>query len=144
MAHKIPSIYEKSFVGIWKRKFRSGRPDQDIKLLIFNSRGGVSGPIGPGSRVGSGKVVKIDPDENAKGTGVITINSGGQDIHWNYTLNRNNDFKADFHPIGPNRTAPVLNELLLVGQGARHLYAFLSHPYHPRVTEKEVLAKLKV
>jgi len=144
MAHKLPPIYEKSFVGIWKRKFRSGRPDKDIKLLIFNKRGGVSGPIGPGSRAGGGTVVKITQDPDNKEKGIITINARGQDVEWNYTLNRNNDFKADFNPIGPNRIAPVLNELLLVGQGARHLYAFLSHPFRPVVSERDVMSQMDV
>jgi len=143
MAHKLPPIYEKSFVGIWKRKFRSGRPDQNLVLLIFNKNGTVYGQIGPGSRKGGGTVLEIEQDPNSTEKGVLTINFNGKKVHWNYTLNRNNEFKADFNPIqSSDRIPPTLNELLLVGQGARHLYAFVSHPFRRVVTESDVMAKV--
>jgi len=134
----LPPVFAKSFVGIWKRMFVSGRPDNGRTFLFFNKNGSFFGPIGPGSRPGGGSVVKLVPEPNYHQKGVISIQSR-QCIDWNYTLNQNNGFKAEFRPSPTNRTPPVLNELLLVGQGVRQLYAFVSYPIRPIMTEKDLM-----
>lgn len=146
MEHKLPPIYENSFVGIWKRMYVSGRPEQDLRVLIFNANGSAIGPIGPGSRVGGGTVVAVIPNPNVPEKGEIRIKYGRNPnpIPWSYTLNRNNNFKAEFNPFpGSNKTPPVLNELLLVGQGARHLYSFLSHKFKKVMSERDILQNVE-
>ncbi len=135
--HRDP-IYGKSFVGIWKRMFVSGRPEAEFQPLIFNANGSAFGPIGPGSRIGLGTVVEVTPEPDYPQKGTIKIKFNHRIIIWNYTLNRNNAFKAEFHPLpGSKRRPPVLNELLIVGQGVRQLYAFFSHPFRPIMTPKD-------
>lgn len=140
----MPPIY-KSFVGIWKRMFVSGRPDSGLNILFFNGNASCYGPIGPGSRIGGGTVLEVNPNPAYPQKGEIKIKFRQRTVIWTYTLNRNNEFKAQFHPLpGSNRTPPVLNELLLVGEGARHLYAFFSHPFRPLMTERELNKVLPV
>ena len=136
----FPPIPGGSFVGIWKRMFVSGRPDSGRTFLFFNSNGSGFGPIGPGSRIGSATVLEVIPDRGYPQKGLLKVKFGRNVVEWSYTLNRNNAFKAEFHPLpGSNRTPPVLNELLLVGQGARQLYAFFSHPWRPVMRERELM-----
>ena len=139
MTHTISPVYQKSFVGIWKRMFLSGRPEGEFRPLIFNKNDSTYGPIGPGSRIGRGTVLEVSPEPNYPEKGTIKIKFNHRILIWNYTLNRNNSFKAEFNPLpGSNKQAPVLNELLLVGQGVRQLYAFFSHPFRPIITEKDI------
>lgn len=138
MAHTLPPIYKNSFVGIWKRMFVSGRPESEFRPLIFNANGSAYGPLGPGSRIGNATVLEVNPEPNYPEKGTIKVKFNYRVIIWTYTLNRNNGFKAEFHPLpGSNKTAPVLNELLLVGEGVRQLYAFYSHPFRPIMTAKD-------
>ena len=142
--HPIPVIdrvYHRSFVGIWKRMFVSGRPEGQFVPLIFNGERNNScyGPIGPGSRIGRGYVQEVNPMPGNPDKGEIKIKFRYQTIIWNYTLNRNNGFKSEFNPLpGSNQNAPVLNELLLVGQGVRQLYAFFSHSWKPAIDIREL------
>ena len=137
--HTINPIYGKSFVGIWKRMFLSGRPEAEFRPLIFNANGSTFGPIGPGSRLGKGTVIEVTPDPTYAEKGTLKVKYNHRILIWNYTLNKNNGFKKEFHPLpGSNKIAPALNELLIVGQGVRQLYAFFSHPFIPIVTDKDI------
>ena len=142
MTHtNLPPVYGKSFVGIWKRMFVSGRPEAQLRFTIFNSNGSCYGSLGPGSRIGGATVLEVNPEPNYPQKGTIKVKYNQRILIWAYTLNRNNGFKSEFRPVpGSNKQAPVLNELLLVGQGVRQLYAFFSHPFRPVITHKDIEA----
>lgn len=140
MAHNLNPIYGQSFVGIWKRMSVSGRPEHNLSFLIFNADASFQGPIGPGSRKIMDQIDLVNADPAYPQKGEIVFNFRGKELKWSYTLNRNNAFKSEFRPIHPSsKTPPVLNELLLVGQGTRQLYAFFSYPFQRICLEHDIL-----